>query len=634
MSAPRVVSFNGNNINDGTNYTAVLPGLALFPDVEYSLVERIQALPVAGSYTHGEHTLQLLIAVESAASVKTLRKQLAQWFDPRDNTAKRLVIEDKDGTGDRYVMARCKSLRPIPGLGRYAFLASLVVDGSGDPDGRWREIAATTTSWSITASGQTKVVTNNGDDKAFPILTITATANKTNDYAYKRYVPVRWPLDSAYTRYPTNITGAGLATDALVTAGKLQADGDDLRVFVNGIQVDRWWDVMNAVNTKVWVNLDFQPKGEGTLEAAIASSGTVDTIDLNEDTSAFPSAGALIIDSEAFVYTGKNDQLKRFTGVTRAAHGTSMAAHLAGATVWWNQHEIYILYGNSTATAQVVDDDYMPAFDLASTNSSWDYFEFGDGNGSRPGSWRSAVVYTPGAGGISEVYTGNQGAAADPWAEIGCHLDRHLGLARFFIYHPAGITNANFQTGEKWADNVSHWDAILESSPDGQTWSTEYSIPAPSLASTWEIWSRNEALNSGARYAALTIKGSNLLWRNRYVESSRVTVTLDSAYTPTVTVNAEQGNYRLNADIENETTGEVIHLDFNMSLNQDLEVNTDDKTVIYLADDSNQFQALTIAGGPRRDWLPLAVGSNTLKFTDAGTAGVTIDIEYEERFYE
>jgi hypothetical protein len=70
-----------------------------------------------------------------------------------------------------------------------------------------------------------------------------------------------------------------------------------------------------------------------------------------------------------------------------------------------------------------------------------------------------------------------------------------------------------------------------------------------------------------------------------------------------------------------------------MGLNDELEVNTDAKTIIDLSDNSSQFQARKLVEGARLQWLPLAAGENTLSFTDAGTNGVTITIDWEQRYY-
>lgn len=59
--------------------------------------------------------------------------------------------------------------------------------------------------------------------------------------------------------YPVEISG-GLDTAALVAAGKMQADGSDLVVRVEGKEVSRWLAGMNTPSTKVWINLHLSSK--------------------------------------------------------------------------------------------------------------------------------------------------------------------------------------------------------------------------------------------------------------------------------------------------------------------------------------------------------------------------------------
>ena len=203
---------------------------------------------------------------------------------------------------------------------------------------------------------------------------------------------------------------------------------------------------------------------------------------------------------------------------------------------------------------------------------------------------------------------------------------------RIYLYHPCGVTNANFTNGEKYATILSGWVAQIESSVDGGSWTTEYSIPAPALASNWEAWNRNEALTAGSKYVATRLHRLGSTGDNS-LEASDCTVTLNGSYTPTLTIGSEQGNYLLDATIENQTTGESIQVTYTMATNEELEIDTDAKTVTDLEDDTSQFQALELIGGARREWLRLLPGDNVLEYTQPGTNGVTVTVEWEERFY-
>lgn len=74
--------------------------------------------------------------------------------------------------------------------------------------------------------------------------------------------------------------------------------------------------------------LDFSVGGETQLDGSVNSSVTTLTVDR---TSAFPSSGTVLIDSEQITYTGKT--ATTFTGCTRGANGTTAASHSDNALV-------------------------------------------------------------------------------------------------------------------------------------------------------------------------------------------------------------------------------------------------------------------------------------------------------------
>lgn len=647
----KVVSWDGNAINDGTNYRAGLHSPIFdLPEIDVLLGERSGRWPVVSGYGRPGRTLYLEIDI-AGTSAGTLRQQLHQWFDPEDETARQLVIEDDDGTNDRYVLAVCKRLDEQRQGSAINFLATLVIDG----DIRWREVTATTDTWGVTATGQTKALTNGGADEAYPLITIKPTSAKTGGYAYRRHSLVRWTQAVGAAGYFVNVTGSSFDTAALVTGGKMQADGDDLRVFVDGVEVERHLGSINTTATKVWVKLAWAGKTEAALLTAIASSGAISTITLASSPSAarWPGAGLVVVDSEAFSYTGVTylpQQSKvQLTGVTRTIKGTSAAAHSVGATCWLLQHDVVIMYGNSSASAPTVDTNYKPAFDVdASGNSSWDYTEFGETDGLRGHPWTQhiiGIVPLPPIVAESErlFYTGDEFAAdTDPWAEMGLQIKTNLPLDPFAVawrlYNPCGISAANFQIGESYVATSpsTEWDAAIMSSATGALWVREYTIAAPGTPGVWGAWSRNETLNSGSYYVGLLLNLDAELPRTkdiRRIEVSRVTVTI--ADPPTLTLGSEiTNNYPLDVTITNNTTGESIAVNFpGMTLNEQIRIDTDARTVTYLLDGTSQFAALTVQGTPRRDWLRLQPGSNTLQYDDTGTNGVTVTIEWEERSY-
>lgn len=622
-----IKTWDGNNINDTTNYTSQImsSGYGL-PTISPQMGIRQGYWPLVGSIKRSKKQIIINIVIENSP-LSTYQKQLNQWFDPDDEDPKVLVVEDDGGGNDRYIEAICEQLVMVGDSG-IEWVTTLRTHG----DVMWREDTASTDSWDITATGQTKVLTNSGEMDCYPILAVKPTSAKTgtfDGYTKKRFITILWSPTAAANSYPTDIVDNALDTATEVSGGDMQSDGDDLRVYVDGVEVDRWLDDMNAADTSVWVNLDWSADISMTTNGAHTIDQT--TVDVDEDISNMPSEGILLIESELITYTAKNDQQKQFSGCTRGAKGSTAATHADGLSTYWVQHEIWILYGNSAVSAPDVDNDYKPMFELASSsNTTWDYDSFLEDDGLRTASWIYALSKP------TRSYGGNhKSSSPDPWEELGLHATGYRPSAghwaRAYIYNPSGISNANFQNGERWTDeDYDDWGTSeVQSSADGSTWESEYTIPAPTANETWQAWSDNTSLTAGSKYVGTFIE--NMDEKSR-VEVSDITLTITDPFTHTI--GSEISSYQATATITNNTTGDSIKIDFPLLVNEQIEIDTDAKTVIYLTENSNQFQAITLIGGARRDWLKLQTGSNTIQYDEIGMQAVTIDFEWEERSYQ
>jgi hypothetical protein len=248
----------------------------------------------------------------------------------------------------------------------------------------------------------------------------------------------------------------------------------------------------------------------------------------------------------------------------------------------------------------------MPAFDLTdSTNWGWMYYTFGGISAYRQQRWEYAEVNP-----FSYQYDADHGGfGTEPWEMLGLRTNPMfypaIGEARLYLYNPCGILEADFIDGEKYKQVASAlWTSEIQSSADGAMWTTEYSIAAPAVAASWEVWNRDEALTDGAKWVALYLKGGLFelpfcYVRDDYVQVDLVYLTLNDSYTPTVIfLGDEQNTYSLECRLTNNETGEAIDLTFTIDMNETLEVDTDGKMVTYLLDGSSQRTRRR--GGTRR----------------------------------
>lgn len=574
----------------------------------------------------------LQVVIEDGAAEVTARRTLHALFFQDDTTPKRLIVTDDDGGNERYWDVVVEAFDQVPGTAGMAFVASMrAVD-----DNALRGTTPGSASKTVTTSPDTLAVNNTGDVKSYPVISLTPNTAKTGTWQYRRFVTMRWNSTQATSRFPVDVADIW-DTTALVSGGKMQADGRDIRVLVNGVLVEPYVANPNSTTTKVWVALDFAPYADLTLATAIASTGAVTTIDVNEDISGYPTAGLLVIGSEIFSYTNRNTVLKQFSGVTRAERGSSMAAHAASSTVWLCQNDVWILYGhNGTLPALAPSDLYRPAFDLAaSTNLEWQYNadDFGDNVGYRPAAWRFNRL-----SGVSEAvyaFTDEGGADIDPWDVIGLSAWRD-GNAEWRLSVPVGCSYLSI-VGQKYRTPIyGTWDAWVTMTHRTEAGaSTQFTpIPAPAQDDVWEGWS---ALPSSLTVAKTevgfrlgtsgSVSGDYSGRSKLYVSSADVTL----LNPPTFAMYPEQTVYSLDARLTNLATGDVVALRYDMAIGDTLIVDTATRRV-YLASGKSAFSGLSMSGARRAEWLPLLPGSNTLRYEETGVTSLGLQVSFSPRY--
>jgi len=551
----------------------------------------------------------------------------------KEFTQAEVTLMNGEQLNARWIEVLCDQTDPVAAAGKetmLGFVASLAVHDDVRLRSRDGDIASTV----LADDSVTLYVDVDTEDLVRPLFYIEPEAAKTSGFLYRCWLPIVWPYDESALHFPIGIIAWDTAT--LIAASKMQADGDDLRVYVDGLEVDRWVEGIDTATTNVWIELDWVAQVETTLYEDLLIGDDPSELTGTSSLAAFPSVGVLMIGSEAFLYDGIDYVNRRFLNVSRAARGTAAAGHTAGDTISWVQHDIWVYYGDATLAAPTAaDDDYKPMIELdSSTNSSWVFDYFGKNSApSRYGTWTFAVL-SSGVYCSPSLLTGQYGGYTDPWDYLLIGGSRGCS-AHVYFRHPGGFSNINVNGAEDyWYSSgplgiTGPGDLLLRSKSDDGSWTTEYTVPA-GADGVWKSWTYNAALTAGAMYVGYYFySGSD---ESRLGNLDTLTLTITDA--PTVTLGAEQLNYDLDMTITNETTGDAIQLQTQLVVGQVLLVDTDGKRILNLSDPESLYGALTQIGGIRKEWLKLVDGVNELTIEEANAAHVNIQLIYDRRYYE
>ncbi len=266
------------------------------------------------------------------------------------------------------------------------------------PDPRWRSVSAVETVTNVITSGQAFNVTNLGNaDEDRAVIRVRPTNLKEEqgeDFRYYREIIIANVQDRIFGDYAIEITDGGWDHAAEVAAGRALANGNDIRVLLDGVPTPWWSENLNNAATKIWSNISLSPRRTAKLLNAITAVSPADGEDLTfepGDGADLPDAGVMRFGDEVIRWSSKDrDTVK---GIVRGDRHTAAAAHAAGLEGFWVERRIQLLYGYSDATAPTPRPDLEPLIDLsASTNDShvWNEF-YDDDNPARSMAWARVV---------------------------------------------------------------------------------------------------------------------------------------------------------------------------------------------------------------------------------------------------
>ena len=634
-----ILSWNSTSINTGSPFKAsIVSGQLANIRQNVVLVNREGDYPALSSVVKAGSTITIQVIIAGGQDINTNREILKGYFFG-DNQRHDLIATDEADSSRQYYRRGFPVTFIEENRAPNSFYITIQTEYP-----YWTQVTATADSWDVTGSGDSDVIANAGNLPVRPVFTITPTTTKTAGYKYRRYVSVYNAMDKTCTA-PMDITDGGLDVQALINAGKMQADGDDFRLWMNGAFADRWLYEMDSDSdpAKCWANIQLGARLEGTTGATFDSDDTSMVFSETRANLSFLQSlkgttnTALLIDSEVVIFDADNINTLTYTisSLTRGANNTTAASHISGSIVRYIQNDLWILYGDSDATAPDVDDDFKPIFDLSSTNAAWTYTNYYDATANRPGAWKGEVRSSRTK--LSYVYTADLNTFANPATRLGLAerasqdftVPHESATLDWLFSHPAGITDVTY-SGDKYS--TGSWPGIvgLQKLQPNTVWFTVYNEPEPSVTLSWEAFGpRSQSLSGTYDSIRFAIDGvlSSAINEMAAVQFDTVTVSFDSDNLPVIAVGAEGLINFFDFTLTNQTTGEYIKVKTPCPVNTALTIDCELKQA-YLADGR---VVPVVLSSERSDWLNLRPGNNTLQFDDTGTVAVTIVVSHRDR---
>lgn len=396
MFGLRIDSFDGHAINDGVAYSA-----DFYVDDSGTLDthdSRPVEIAVTGSFPAHVRmepeglTFSIHITIEDTYSQARL-DELKTWFNPRLGP-KVLLATDNAGAGaQRRLTCACIGFSVNDSINRF-----VAIMRAASPE--WEAATATASSVSITASGQTQVLTNAGNVKTRPTFTITPVTvmADTNSWIKRRRLIIANRSEMPWTDpvgdgWPVDVAEDAWDTATLQGAGKVLNTLDDVRIVMEGEEKYRWFDpVTSNASSKAWINLQMRSRLTATL--AVNINAAVTTLSASNANGFFgwPSTGFFVIDNECIQYTARTATTLT---IVRGARNTTAAAHSSGATLYWVEHPFLdVIYDYANATDPAPPDDRKPRISLPDSTNSLFVWNAGFINASdrRSAAWQPLVT--------------------------------------------------------------------------------------------------------------------------------------------------------------------------------------------------------------------------------------------------
>lgn len=631
-----IKSFAGFNINDFSTYRAKLLNAGDMTEGENVFVD-IPGADSVSAETFVSRPRALMVSIFVAQANRDANvEQLRRWL--KRGRAGELVITDSNDGLDYALQCSVRILTPTRPFDGYYTL--ILETGESAYKAVIEDTAAT---WAVSGSGGTQVVAVGGSGETALSLRITTVAAPAGSYLYQNTYQMTNPTNVALGWRWWCLT---VNTAALVTAGKMQADCDDLRIYINGRETPRWIDGPNTTTTKIWFVILLRAGASMTLKTAITSGfdGKIAFV-VDADTKAqmakMPKQGLIYHGSEWIAYKNLDPAGCTVDVRQRAAQDTTASAHSANDVFLYVQNVVQMVYGRATATNPATGNanynKLKPPFKLSSsTNNAWAF----DATSLFfiAGSLATWKAWLKRDGTVSETYDIKENASSgDPALGLlgGAYLSGTAwnpdNVDMRWAFSSLGGMQEVSMTGRKYRSKAS-WPAVaaLERSVDGKKWYVVWSEGTPGSALSWTAWTHNSvSIPNTTRYLRLRLSGRvEGAGARAYLECLTATLTFTSGNLPTGSFLGEQSNHDLDIEVENETTGDTIGILLPMRVGKVFSLDGEAFECTY--DGANVHDAVTLNDESRTPMIGLLPGNNSITIRSNG-GSFSVDLSYYKR---
>jgi hypothetical protein len=633
-------SWDGNSINNGTAYVSKIwraddPMMARSSPVYSS---QIGAPPM---YTTKEMTSTILpITITVAGTAASLTSDLFKWFDSSYDGEKVLVGTDS-ASKDWYINAT-----PIGVVERISGSAYKVALNVGDYV--WQSVTTYGTAGTITTTAGTVNVVTAGNMYSKPDIKLVPTAGTVAGFSYSMFVPVHYdPNNTTFYLYgaiaPVDIFNAAFPGSALVAAGRAQATGNDVRIYVNDVEVPRFLNNWNTGSAQAFVTMDMglynYSSASGTTYPYNVLSGSLSAIATVIN---FSRSWTIIPAGKQAYFQNGNEIIQGTlsTGgvsgsivnvISRALFNTVAGTLATGGTIYPLNNKVMMYYGNSTMAAPTLGSADYPMFDYTtSNNAKWVYSQFqSTAYPTRPAQWNTNTVYSG-----WHLYSGTGDTTTDPAEVMGIRCDSATAVTTANMYRfPQGLNPSQlgtvvysgykYRSGTGWFLNTTSDGALLN-------FGTSYGyITTPTTAGTWYAHDGTITSTENLPYFDFIAKRQSSSVNGIGVELGAATITFKN--TPVVGTSPALSIFTFSGSLGNANTGDSLYLTNNQVLNGTVDINTDAHTLYYTTGGSVNLFPSTTFSSYRQEWLKMNPGTTAITWTQPGTVNTIASITWKDR---